>query len=458
MEDKRQLLINHIRTRVSSLNELGRVYSDDKIFALADKLLVSNKPIEELYTLIDNRFSTQIRKINHNNYLASLREYYLSSIEKLTKGNNCYLLSYDQGVKVLEQAYIKDLKNINQFTKLVKINNENKGYKKDNGINNDYELIMSDIAYLLKLEYARTYRIFDGNMNPQGIVNITFDGPNERFLNMEEVLRFIKEESPKFTLTQELINYHDKNIRYGLKTPTSKDDYRENLEYVIKLFKALPDITDENIAELKEDYLKIKVFELLTNSLNNNLSNIGIIVNKESLKYTYRLSPAYNKYTVDLPSIGKDNTICNFFIVNKKELLNTLIKSYYREVKEILSLIVNNKKTIIPIINQIIKEHLDFDEYTKYHKVVEENITMIEELLLEKKKMTPDTQDEEAINADNNILYNNRIMPFLDNYVADDYEEPNRGSTIITLIVTIILFITIAVILLAIYSISKMNM
>ena len=53
--------------------------------------------------------------------------------------------------------------------------------KKENSINNDYELIMSDIAYLLKIDYAKTYRIFDKDMEPQGIVNITFEKENERF-------------------------------------------------------------------------------------------------------------------------------------------------------------------------------------------------------------------------------------------------------------------------------------
>ena len=98
--------------------------------------------------------------------------------------------------------------------------------------------------------------------------------------------------------------------------------------------------------KLKRDYLNIKIFELLTNSLNNNLSNIGIVVNKTSRKYTYKLSPAYNKYTVNLPTIKSNQTICNFLIVEKRELLQTLITNYYRDIKELLSLIVNNKNVV----------------------------------------------------------------------------------------------------------------
>ena len=387
MEEKRQQIINHINNRITNLTELGKVYSEEKINTLADKLLSTNKPLTEIYTLIDNKFSYQARKLSHNQYLASLQKYYLSSIDKLSKGNNCYLLSYDQGLKVLEQAYIAPIKEVNPYLKLVNVNNSTKGYKKENSINNDYELIMSDIAYLLKIDYAKTYRIFDKDMEPQGIVNITFEKENERFLNLEEALRFIKEESPKFTLTQELLNYHDRNIKFGLQEAKKKEQYKENLEYVIKLFQALPDITEENVEELKHDYLNMKVFELLTNSLNNNLSNIGIIVNKETTRYTYKLTPSYNKYTIEVSSLGLDKTICNFFIVEKKELLSTLIANYYRYIKELLSLIVNNQKTLLPIIGQVVKEHLEFDEYNKYYNLVEENLKMITELVTEKKKL-----------------------------------------------------------------------
>ena len=202
----------------------------------------------------------------------------------------------------------------------------------------------------------------------------------------------------------------------------------------------------------------MKVFELLTNSLNNNLSNFGIIVNKESKKYTYRLSPSYNKYTTELETLNSEETICNFFIVNKRELLNTLIQNYYKDIKQLLTLIANNKKSLLPIISQIIKEHLNYDEYNKYYKVITDNIVMIEECVALKKISTQDTEDDEEINKTNDALYNERIAPFVENYVSDEYEEPFKGSTILTAIVAFILCATIVIVLLAIYAISKMNM
>ena len=316
---------------------------------------------------------------------------------------------------------------------------------------------MSDIAYLLNIDYAKTYRIFDEKMNAQGILNESFEAANERFLNLEETLKFVEEESTKFMLTAELKEFHDRRIKYGLKEISDNNKYKENIEYVFKLFKALPDITEENYNHLKQDYLNMKIFELLTNSIKNDLENIGIIINKEKLKYSYKLSPSYNKYAITLPNIESTKTICNFYIVDKKELLHTIVSNYYKDVKDLLSLIVDNKETLESLIDQIVKEHLEYEEYSKYHKLVTENIKMIIDEVTYKKMVSPDTSEDKNKYEKNNMEYIGRISPFVDNYVVDDVEA-NKGSIILTTIVATILIVTAALILLAIYAVSKMDM
>lgn len=457
MEEKRLAIIAHIKERLSSLEELGKVYSEDKINTLALKLLSTNKSIDEIKQLIDNKFSNEVRKINHDNHLATLKEYYLSSIDKLKKGNNCYLLSYEEGVKVLEQAHLKVDKEVNPYLKQVVVNKNYIGYQKDNNSINDYELIMSDIAYLLKVNYAKTYRVFDSHMDPQGILNISFANKNERYLTFEETLRFIKEESPNFNLKTELEAYHDKNIKRGLKNAKSLEDYEKSLDYIFKLFSSLPDITKKNIAKLKKEYLNMKVFEILINSLNNNLSNSGIIIDKSSLKYTYELSPSYNKYITSIDSIKENETIFNFFVVDKKELLSYLIDNYYDEIKELLNLITDNKDTLIPIINQVITEHLDYKEYNRYYDNIKNNIAMIEELVSKKKETIKEDDSDLETYEDNNQAYYNRIAPFIENYAEVDNVETSTGGTILMIIVAGVLFITIIIILLAIIAVSRMD-
>ena len=447
-----------IQDKLKNLKELGSEYSNDKITTLAFNLASTNKTIEEITVLIDNKFSNQIRKVSHNNHLASLKEYYISSIDKLKKGNNCYLLSYELGVKILEQAELTDIKDLNPFLKLVSINKKKQGYKKDNSINNDYELIMSDIAFLLNIEYAKTYRIFDEQMNPIGILNESMSTKKERFLNLEETLKFIKEESTKFTLKNEVIEFHDQSIKFGIKDITDKKVIKNNIEYVLKIFKSLPDITKENYEQLKKSYLNLKLFELLTNSINNNLNNVGIIINKESLKYTYRLSPSYNKYTIELPHMDETKTICNFIICTKKDLLHTLVSNYYNETKEMLSLITDNKDTLLGLIDQVVKEHLEYEEYNKYHRLITTNMDLFVAEVKAKITVSPDTAEDKALYKANNEAYEYRIAPFMDNYVVEDVNANERGSTVLLAIVTIVLFVTIAVILAAIYAVSKMQM
>ncbi len=454
--NSKELIKEHIKDRLTSLQELGQVYSEEKIDQLAENLAKSGRSLTEISTLIDNKFAYQLRKVKHDNYLASLKEYYISSVDKIKSGNNCYLLSYEQGVKVLEQAKLEDLKTLENGLTLVEVNKEKKGYKKENSVNNDYELIMSDIAYLLNIDYSSTYRIFDKKMEPQGILNLSFTDKDERFLSLEEALRYIKEESPKFNMTQELLSYHDKHIKYGIK-PAKDDEYVRNIEYVFDLFSALPDITQDNIEELKYHYLNMKVFELFANSVDNNLNNIGLIVNKKVLKkYTYRLSPSYNKYTTKMDNLENDETICNFYIVKKKSLLGTLINNYYDYIKDTLSLIADNSESLSKLIKQVIKEHLEYGEYRNYYEKVKDNIEMIKAATITKKELSPDSKDDKKRQEDNNILYQNKIAPLQDNYVSDEYE--GKGSTLLTALVTAVLFITIGIILLAIYAVSRMNM
>ena len=155
MYDKKNLIIKYINDRLSKLEELGKKYSEEKINKLADNLIAINKPLEEIYALIDNKFSYQARKISHNNYLSSLKEYYLAKIDKLKKKNNCYLLSYNEGTKVLEQAKVTTIKKENNY-EYVSIN-EGFGYRKENSKESDYLLCSRRQAYRSNL--CRTKRL-----------------------------------------------------------------------------------------------------------------------------------------------------------------------------------------------------------------------------------------------------------------------------------------------------------
>lgn len=446
MEDKRNFLIKYMRDRLKKLEELGEQYSDAKIEKLVDNLLKRDRSIEELMSLIDNKLSYQVRKINHNKHLLSLKEYYLSNINKLSKGNNCYLLSYKNGIKVLEQA---KLEYIQSDAGIVTINGKKKAMAKTNDVKNDYDLVLSDIAYIVGIPYAKTYRIFDHEMKDNGVLNECFDTTTEKFLNFSSVLQFVKEESSKFALKEELVAFHDKNIKKGFRRINTPKEYKDNIEFIFKIFEALPDINKDNIEELKKSYLNMKIFELLTNSVDNSLNNIGLIIDKEKLKYTYRLSPAYNKCVTSIKNLDDDSVLCNFFVVKKDKLLELIVNNYYDYVKELLNLIMDNKDTLIPIINQVLKEHLEYEEYIKYYDLVISNYNMISTIV----SQIGIKEEDKELFLENNDLYIDRIAPFIDDYTLDDLN--NKGSVALVVITTVVLVITLVLVGLAIYYVSR---
>ena len=453
MYDKKTLIIKYINDRLSKLEELGKKYSEEKINKLGDNLIAINKPLEEIYALIDNKFSYQARKISHNNYLSSLKEYYLANIDKLKKKNNCYLLSYNEGTKVLEQAKVTTIKKENNY-EYVSIN-EGFGYRKENSKENDYELIMSDIAYLMNIPYAKTYRMFNEKMEPIGIICGSMEDKNEKFLNLEETFKFIKEESNKYMLKSKITNYHDRNIKHGIIEVFESNVVKESIDYVLDLFACLPDITDDNLEELKAAYLKVKVFEILTNSLNNNLENYGIIINQKEKKYTYEFAPTYNKCVTKNDRLSKDETICNFFIVDKEDIINILFKNYYKYIKELTNLIIDNNVTIYKIINKVSKEHLEFEEYKNYNEILKYNYEKFARIY---KEFNLEPLPEETRDNNNN-KYLFRIAPYIDKYDFDAFDETieNKGSVVLVGALGIVLVITIVIIGFAIYIISKVE-
>ena len=84
--------------------------------------------------------------------------------------------------------------------------------------------------------------------------------------------------------------------------------------------------------------------------------------------------------------MDETKTICNFIIAPKKEILHTLVTNYYNETKEMLSLITDNKDTLLELIVQVVKEHLEYEEYNKYHRLVTTNMELFVNEVKAKKK------------------------------------------------------------------------
>ena len=244
-------------------------------------------------------------------------------------------------------------------------------------------------------------------------------------------------------------------MKYGITEVFETSVIKESIDYVFDLFSCLPDITTKNIEELKTAYLNVKVFEILTNSLNNNLTNYGIIVNKENKKYTYKFAPTFNKYVTKDNRLAKSETICNFFIIEKQDLIDILLKHYFKYIKELSLLVTDNNVTLYKIIDKLTKEHLEYEEYKNYKEVLKYNYDIFEKSI---KALTDDSLDK-TIRENNNDRYLFRITPYLDNYDYDAFDESleNKGSVLLVTALGLVLVITIFIIGFAIYIVSKVG-
>ena len=83
----------------------------------------------------------------------------------------------------------------------------------------------------------------------------------------------------------------------------------------------------------------------------------------------------------------------------------------------------DNHDTLLPLINQVIKEHLEYEEYNRYYENVSNNLNMMVEEISAKLERVPNSDSEKELYDENNMEYKNKIAPYLDNYEPLDDDE-----------------------------------
>ena len=85
---------------------------------------------------------------------------------------------------------------------------------------------------------------------------------------------------------------------------------------------------------------------------------------------------------------------------------------------------------------------------------------MFEEELAFKKAVSPDTEEDKKVYLKNNNSYMYHISPYLQNYDYDAFDEEieNKGSVALVVAVAVVMIITLLIIGVAIYAISKVEM
>lgn len=324
----------------------------------------------------------------------SLADYYnwQNKVEKaineappLQPNQNYYIRTYDEKSNIILQGVniekISDTTSgVNKVEKVL-IDNKYKAYKKKDIVDvadNDLEIVICQIGNLLNVSGAEEYTVYNANKEKDSIISRSVaDTEYEEFYDFTslyiKVNKYIKEGKIK----------HSKVSDYEeFKFSNSKEDYIKVIEKSIQIIRSLPMISQKDIRSIKAAYFDMMIFGYITNQVDRNLNNYGLICNKKTKEY--RFAPLFDNSIISLPNLDENQCSFNGYICSRNKLIDCLFENYYEDIKEKVTYIVNNKTRLIQIIDIIAKQNLDIKSYNLLMEKIIKNISYIEEKYLEK--------------------------------------------------------------------------
>ena len=194
-----------------------------------------------------------------------------------------------------------------------------------NKVSDDLDIINSEIADLLDISSSRVYRI-ETNTNNVGIVNISVKDQSEQQISYEmlinKIIKLIKDRTIDFAPW--LKSYFSLPIGDKSFIVNSEADVVSAIEMGIKSVCLLFKLNDEQIENLKSDYIKMIFFDFISNNSNRSFNTYSVIANKD-MSYK-KLSPIYD-YNNDIEA--KDYYLLNNVYIDKSALISTLYSKYY---------------------------------------------------------------------------------------------------------------------------------
>ncbi len=324
----------------------------------------------------------------------SLADYYnwqnkvekaINEAQPLQPNQNYYIRTYDEKSNIILQGVniekISDTTSgVNKVEKVL-IDNKYKAYKKKDIVDvadNDLEIVICQIGNLLNVSGAEEYTVYNANKEKDSIISRSVaDTEYEEFYDFTslyiKVNKYIKEGKIK----------HSKVSDYEeFKFSNSKEDYIKVIEKSIQIIRSLPMISQKDIRSIKAAYFDMIIFGYITNQVDRNLNNYGLICNKKTKEY--RFAPLFDNSIISLPNLDENQCSFNGYICSRNKLIDCLFENYYEDIKEKVTYIVNNKTRLIQIIDIIAKQNLDIKSYNLLMEKIIKNISYIEEKYLEK--------------------------------------------------------------------------
>lgn len=219
----------------------------------------------------------------------------------------------------------------------------------------DLDIINSEIADLLDIAASKVYRI-ETDTNMCGVVNISVKDQSEQQIGLDmlvnKVIKLIKERT--IDLNPWLKSYFSLPIGDKTYVVNSEADIVSAIEMGIRSICLLFKLNDEQLENLKTDYIKMLLFDFISNNSLRGFNTYSIIVNKDlSFK---KLAPIYD-YNNELTS--SNIYLLNNVYIDKSALISTLFSKYYEYIKKITKGLRDNSGLYLESMNLIIKNNID---------------------------------------------------------------------------------------------------
>ena len=182
---------------------------------------------------------------------------------------------------------------------------------------------------------------------------------------------------------------------------------------------------------------------------------INTIINLKEEDITYLLNNEYIEY-------AKEIINQKYYIPKNFQKYIEYKKTSDKEISKIISIINTERdkeeytETKESDIN--LKQEMLVNKYNYLNKEYKpkDNLNYMVEEISAKKECVEDTKEEQTVYKENDMVYLNKIAPYVDNYT--DSSDGGKGNLALLIIVTVVLVITVLMIAAAIYAISRMDM
>lgn len=300
-----------------------------------------------------------------------------------------------------EIRVIKDVGIGKNQTKMVEYNNGEIGFLKNSSqttsaILDDLEYFISTLGkHVLGVNVADIFKAYN-NGEFLGTISKNVAGENETLIMLSAIIEtLLEEKKPEvIEIASQINNIKNKNIQQfpkknGVIEERAVLEDEEDIKQIIEMFpKALDliSVPSEQRDNIKKEYFKMIIFDILTNQVDRNNDNYGIVYDKKN--GTTRFSELFDNSTIYIPGLPNTHYCLNGFLIDRRLLMGCLLDNYGEYVNDIVAPIVENREAVLEKSRSLSQKTLTPSEQEMFMPLFEKNLNDVCEMTKERTTST----------------------------------------------------------------------